>query len=78
VIAGADETERHALLNVAWRTYLPARTLMVANAEAEKLLPVLEGKTSQRATAYVCFQYACQAPVHTTEELTQELQKMKR
>ncbi|MGI8908482.1 MAG: thioredoxin domain-containing protein [Candidatus Sumerlaeaceae bacterium] len=73
VIAGADPAARQDLVDVAWRTYLPSRSIVLADTEAEKTMPVLHGKTTYNPTAYVCFQYTCQAPVHTVVELQKQL-----
>jgi uncharacterized protein YyaL (SSP411 family) len=78
VIAGADEAARRELLEAAWRTYQPARSIVVADAEAEKMMPQLRDKATFNPTAYVCFQYACQAPVHSATALAAQLQPRKK
>jgi uncharacterized protein YyaL (SSP411 family) len=73
VVAGADAAARRELLEVAWRTYLPARSIVVADKEGEKLMPVLHDKATFNPTAYVCYQYTCQAPVHSAADLAAQL-----
>lgn len=73
VITGADAAKRQDLLQSVWRTYLPARSIVLADQATEALMPPLKGKASDKATAYVCFNYACQSPVHSASELKAQL-----
>ena len=67
VIAG----ESTAMLREIRRRYLPNTVVAVADPNLVKRVPMLEGKkpVGGKPSAYVCENYACQAPVTTIEEL---------
>jgi uncharacterized protein YyaL (SSP411 family) len=70
-----------ALINTAWRTYAPntvfARLLEDNNdaAQITKRIPLLDGKKSLdgKPAAYVCKNYACQAPTDDPRKLCEEV-----
>ncbi len=76
---GADDTR--ALLHAIHARFLPGAALAFiessasADADLDKLIPLLEGKTALdgRATAYVCRNYACRQPVTDVAALEAEL-----
>jgi uncharacterized protein YyaL (SSP411 family) len=76
---GADDTR--ALLRAVHARFLPGAALAFREASAskgsdiEKVIPLLEGKTALegRATAYVCRNHACRAPVTDVAALEAEL-----
>jgi uncharacterized protein YyaL (SSP411 family) len=74
--SNADET--HALLDVVNKQYLPNSVLAscaVGDARATQSIPLLADRPLKdgHATAYVCQNFACQAPVTTADELTKLL-----
>lgn len=75
--AGAEDTA--ALLEVVHGRYLPNKVVALRppddGVEAERLIPLLEGKTmlNGHATAYVCQNYACRQPVTTPADLAGQL-----
>jgi uncharacterized protein len=78
VVAGiAGSPEVRALLDVVRHSFLPQRVVALASPDSDtELLPILAQRTSSpgKALAFVCRQYACQAPVATPAELAQQLQ----
>jgi uncharacterized protein YyaL (SSP411 family) len=80
VLVARRADELSPLLDVLRKSYLPNKVL-VAVEEGPRLealramIPLLEGKHAigGRPTAYVCTQRVCQRPVHTPEELAQQL-----
>jgi hypothetical protein len=73
----ADSGELEALLRVAHRQYLPSRIVMGGDPEKIPSLPHLEGREVRggKATAYVCREFTCTAPLHGPEALGRELGK---
>ncbi|MGM0669800.1 MAG: hypothetical protein ACQET1_08770, partial [Gemmatimonadota bacterium] len=55
--------------------YHPRRTVVGGSPENLPALPMLEGRGlhEARATAYVCRDFSCTAPIHTLEELMKEM-----
>jgi uncharacterized protein len=74
VFSGAKDGDGAELRNAAMQTYLPARAFAYARAEDVDQLPLTKGKAGDKAAVYVCRNYACQAPVHSAEELRAQLQ----
>jgi uncharacterized protein YyaL (SSP411 family) len=82
VIAGGRESaDTAALLRVVFARFLPNRiVLLVDSAETQRALasgvPGVDAMRTidGRATAYVCRNYACQAPVFEVEKLAELLQ----
>ena len=77
VVAGSrDDANTHALVTAVRATFQPARVVALAGPDAdEDLMPVLADKAAgpDGAQAFVCRNYACQAPVETPEALRDEL-----
>ncbi len=77
-IAGdLDDEATKALIREVYATYLPNKAVALGghrNADPEEA-PLLKGKTLRdgKPTAYVCENYACKAPVTTSEALRQAL-----
>ncbi|VBB05775.1 six-hairpin glycosidase [Lucifera butyrica] len=80
VIAGAAEEGTKAMLTALSRTYLPDTDILFNNSqlqdESGTALPLLNGKEALqgKATAYVCRDFACQAPVTDMNALLQSLE----
>ena len=76
VVAGDGE---EAMLDVLRDTYLPRAVVLSKNAaNADRITRMAPFTSDQhavdgRATAYVCSNFACQAPVTTTDDLRAEL-----
>ena len=71
---GAADTR--ALLRAIWGRFLPNRVVALADPdETPAEIPLLAERPTRNgeATAYVCQQYTCQAPVTTAEELAAQL-----
>jgi uncharacterized protein YyaL (SSP411 family) len=80
VIAGdAGAADTRALLDAVRVAYRPAAVVVPAfnqhRPALERVLPWLQPMAARdgRATAYVCREFACQAPVHTAEALVEQL-----
>ena len=80
VVAGdAGAADTAALLAAASGVYRPSALVVPAFTDRRealsRVLPWVEGMNSRegRATAYVCRDFACQAPVHTAEALAAQL-----
>jgi uncharacterized protein YyaL (SSP411 family) len=78
VVGNQEATDTRALLNTVYSAYLPNKVVAgrdPADDEAGGLIPLLEGRTARegKPTAYVCVQYACQAPTTDPEELARQL-----
>jgi uncharacterized protein YyaL (SSP411 family) len=77
----ADDSSLGALVETAWRTYVPNEVmacLIDGQADARGLaqrIPLLSGKTlvNGKAAAYVCRDFACQAPVKDAASLRELL-----
>jgi uncharacterized protein len=76
-VAGSlSSDEAHSLLRTVWRTYLPCRTLVWADATTADL-PICQGKSAGgNATAFVCANYLCRKPVGTPGDLQAELDQL--
>lgn len=81
VVSGSrDDAETKRMLDLLRRRYLPLTVALYhptgpAGEEIEKLSPFVRKQAALdgRPTAYVCRDYACRAPVHSTEALRAEL-----
>lgn len=78
LLGSPEAADTQALLNVVNTRYLPNSVLACArpdDEEAIRAVPLLAERTMQegKATAYVCQNFACQAPVITAEALRQLL-----
>ncbi|MEB2283352.1 MAG: hypothetical protein B6D46_06265 [Polyangiaceae bacterium UTPRO1] len=67
IVGNAADPEVKALVSRVHRTYLPNKTIVIADPERGAVPPIAAGKTQVggRATAYVCHRYTCSAPVTT-------------
>jgi len=77
-IVGKDEPDIQPLLQEAWRKYLPNKVVapgIVNDSEAIAVIPLLQDRPllDDRATAYVCENYACKRPVTRTADLQSQL-----
>ena len=73
IVGDFDDEATRALIQEVYTTYLPNKIIALGgqrNVDASST-PLLEGKTrvDGKPTAYVCENYACNAPVTTPEEL---------
>ncbi|NNE43641.1 MAG: thioredoxin domain-containing protein [Gemmatimonadetes bacterium] len=73
-VGDPDAKSVKSLVRRAQREFLPGAVFALLdpeNPESEALIPLLEGKTlvGDEAAAYVCKDFACQAPVTEVEEL---------
>jgi len=80
VIAGeAEAPDTRALFDALRVSYRPTAVVVPVFSQhrdrLERVLPWVESMTARdgRATAYVCRDFACQAPVHTAEALVGQL-----
>lgn len=64
-----------AMLAAAERRFAPDTLVLLADPAADNSLPVLAGKTAVdgRATAYICENFACLAPIRELDEFTRAL-----
>ncbi len=74
IIGDPRQADTRALLEVVNERYLPDSVLACASPrdiEAVQAIPLLADRPMQdgKATAYVCQNFACLAPVNTPEEL---------
>jgi uncharacterized protein YyaL (SSP411 family) len=77
IIGDPEAADTRALLDTVYASYLPNKVVAghAPDGEAGALIPLLEGRTARngKATAYVCVQYACQAPTTDPKELASQL-----
>jgi hypothetical protein len=77
VVGERDAPDTGALVRAIHSRYLPNSTLQLVspNEPLEKISPLLSGKTQVqgKATAYVCQNFTCSAPVTSAEELAKLL-----
>jgi uncharacterized protein len=79
VLAAPSKQAAQEMIEEVQAHFLPNAVVTLVTGESrEKLLllaPMLSDKTSRedKATAYVCENFSCQAPVTNTEELRQQL-----
>ncbi|HPF41204.1 MAG TPA: thioredoxin domain-containing protein [Phycisphaerae bacterium] len=81
VCTKASRGEADAMLDAIWQSYVPNRVMALlveddAGADAlARRIPLLKDKTSAdgKATAYVCRNYACQAPTTETGKLLEQV-----
>ncbi|RIK69403.1 MAG: thioredoxin domain-containing protein [Planctomycetota bacterium] len=81
IIAPGDEPGGQALINAAWRTYVPNLVIAAAidgtpeAAAAARRIPLLAEKKplDGKSAAYVCRNYACRAPTSDPAKLREEL-----
>jgi hypothetical protein len=84
VATQADAAKLDLLINTVWQTYVPnvvlARLIRGSSdgeAAVQRRVPLLAGKTplNGRPTAYVCRDYACQAPTNDPAELRRQISR---
>ncbi len=75
IVGDLAAADTHALIDVAFKSYLPNRIVLHQHQTHELDSPLLAAKTmlQNRATAYVCQHYTCQAPTTNPLELEQQL-----
>jgi uncharacterized protein len=78
VIGESDAPDTEALLRAVYSAYLPNKVVAgrsESDEEAARLVPLLAERPMRdgKATAYVCVQYACQAPTTDPGELARQL-----
>jgi uncharacterized protein YyaL (SSP411 family) len=79
VIVGQGEAEdTRTLLRTVHERFLPSKTLVLIDSEKNQLahrMPFMAGMTMQedKATAYVCHNFACRQPVTSVDELRTQL-----
>jgi uncharacterized protein YyaL (SSP411 family) len=76
LIGQPDAEDTRALLRVVFDRFLPNRVVALAPPGAvPPSIPLLEGRDARdgKATAYVCQNYTCQAPVTSPDELAGQL-----
>jgi uncharacterized protein YyaL (SSP411 family) len=75
VIGDRSRSDTRALVDSVRSRFLPNKVLIVADADEDAALPLLEGRgrLDDRATAYVCRDGTCKMPVTTSEGLLEEL-----
>jgi uncharacterized protein len=78
IVGHQEAEETRALLNTVYAGYLPNKVVAGRDPdddEAGGLIPLLEGRIARenKATAYVCVQYACQTPTTDPDELADQL-----
>jgi uncharacterized protein len=77
IVGEADAADTRALLRTVFDRFLPNRVVALAPPGATPAaVPLLEARDMRegRATAYVCHNYACQAPVTDPEALAAQLE----
>ena len=76
IVGRTDAPDTHALLRTVFTPFLPNKVVAAAPpGAAPPEVPLLADRPARdgRATAYVCQNYACQAPATTSEELAAQL-----
>jgi uncharacterized protein YyaL (SSP411 family) len=78
IVGTPEAADTRALLDEVYSAYLPNKVVAGQGPdddEAGGLIPLLEGRIARegKATAYVCVQYACQAPTTDPQELARQL-----
>ena len=75
IVGGRDQEDTNELLSTVHGCLLPHKVICLLDPtdpqEVTKVIPLLEGKTQRdgRATAYVCKNFTCSAPVTEASEL---------
>jgi uncharacterized protein YyaL (SSP411 family) len=77
IVGEPDADDTRALLMVAHDGYCPFQVVAIGAQDGDAMVPVLRdrGAVDGRATAYVCANFACQAPVTEPEMLRALLKK---
>lgn len=77
-VVSQDRETLAPFLQEIWRSYLPNKVVAAATldeAVTEKQIALLENRTpfEGKTTAYVCENYTCKEPVHTPQQLAEQL-----
>ncbi len=77
LVGDPDEPDTQALLAVVNNAYRPFQVVALKRPEEEPPVPLLAGRTALagRATAAVCYNFACQLPVSDPEALRAQLER---
>nr|WP_238457728.1 thioredoxin domain-containing protein [Desulforamulus ferrireducens] len=78
ILAGSkQDSTLKQMLRLVQQQFLPHAVVLVNYTEEDTTLPPLQGKIplQGKATAYVCQNFACQAPISDLEELRQAIVK---
>jgi len=75
IVGHPDAADTRALVRAVFERFVPNRVVAVGAPGDDTTLPLLEGRGMRegRATAYVCQDYVCQAPVTAVAELVAQL-----
>jgi uncharacterized protein YyaL (SSP411 family) len=78
IIGSPEAEDTRALIDVVFRRYLPNKVVALAapdDAQAPRPIKLLEGRgqVAGKATAYVCRNFTCEAPVTETAQLSDSL-----
>ena len=76
IVGKKGDAETKAMLAALHGTYQPNKIVALSESSDGQILPLLAGKTqvNNTATAYVCENYACQAPTTDVEAFVELLQ----
>jgi uncharacterized protein YyaL (SSP411 family) len=75
LVGDPDQDDMRALLNVVFNPYRPFKVVALKHPNAESPIPLLEGREQRagRATAAVCYNFACRLPVTSADDLRAQL-----
>jgi hypothetical protein len=78
IIGQRNHADTQALIDAIFSRWLPHKIVVFAESEdteSVRIMPLLEnrGMINERATAYVCHQYRCEAPVNDATALLKQL-----
>ncbi len=78
LIGDATQSDTQALLEVVFGQYRPFKVVALKRPGEASPVPLLEGREQRagRATAAVCYNFACRLPVTSAEELEAQLNGM--
>lgn len=76
LVSGPDAADAKQLVQAVFRRYLPNRVVAFGKSGAPSSVRLLEGRTSlnDKATAYVCRNFYCEAPVTDVAQLEAQLE----
>ncbi|MFQ6010808.1 MAG: thioredoxin domain-containing protein, partial [Nitrososphaerales archaeon] len=69
ILAGTNTPILTDMLKEIWSRYIPNKVLALAGKEAEKIIPMVKGKTGSPVSVYVCENFVCKKPVAKLNEL---------
>jgi uncharacterized protein len=75
LVGEPDKDDMRALLDVVFGQYRPFKVVALKRSNESSPIPLLEGREQRdgRATAAVCYNFACRLPVTSAEELRAQL-----